>query len=359
MILEQTISRVSALDLEAMEAAEARQSHLTKPAGALGRLEDLSVRLAGITGEERPRFPERTLVVAAASHGVTQEGVSAYPASVTAQMVYNILGGGAAINILAAAAGAHLVVVDAGVDARVVPDPGPRPELRRARLAPGTRDMLREPAMPPEHARHIAEAGIMLVEELADGGTNLLGLGDMGIGNTTAAAAVVAAITGAPVEKVAGRGTMIGDEALDNKRAVISGALDRHRPDPEDALGVLAAVGGYEIGFLAGCCLGAAARRIPVVLDGLPVVSAALLAERLAPAARNVMIAGHRSAEPGQGVALCHLGLEPLLDLGMRLGEGSGAALAMPVVAAAARTLDEMATFGEAGVDEESDAGRG
>ncbi len=353
MILGETISRILALDREAMETAEMRQSHLTKPAGALGRLEEFSVRLAGITGESRPRFPNRALVVAAASHGVTEEGVSAYPAAVTAQMVQNILGGGAAINALADAAGSRLVVVDAGVD----PEPEPHPELRRVGLAPGTRNMLREPAMPPEHARLIVEEGITLVEDMADGGTVLLGLGDMGIGNTTSAAAVVAAITGAPMEEVTGRGTMIEDEVLERKQKVISRSLERHSPDPEDALGVLGAVGGYEIGFLAGCCLGAAARRIPIVLDGLPVVSAALLADRLAPVSRNYMVAGHRSAEPGQGVALRHLGLEPLLDLGMRLGEGSGAALAMPVVVAAARTLDEMATFGETGVDEETDAG--
>ncbi|MGB3682894.1 MAG: nicotinate-nucleotide--dimethylbenzimidazole phosphoribosyltransferase [Rubrobacteraceae bacterium] len=353
MTLEEKISRIPDLDREAMEAAEIRQSHLTKPAGALGRLEELSVRLAGITGEARPRFTDRALVVAAASHGVAEEGVSAYPASVTAQMVQNILAGGAAINALADAAGARLVVVDAGVD----PEPEQHPELREVRLAPGTRSFYTEPAMSKEHARSMVEAGIELVEELADGGTALLGLGDMGIGNTTAAAAVVAAITGAPVEEATGRGTMIGDEVLGQKRAVISGALERHRPEPTDPLETLSAVGGYEIGFLAGCCLGAATRRVPVVLDGYPVVSAALLADRLAPAARNFMVAGHRSAEPGQGLALRHLGLEPLLDLGMRLGEGSGAALAMPVVAAAARTLDEMATFGEARVDEETDAG--
>lgn len=352
MNLEETISRIPSPDRGAMEAAEMRQSHLTKPAGALGRLEDLSIRLAGVTGEARPRFTNRALVVAAASHGVTEEGVSAYPASVTAQMVRNILVGGAAINALADAADARLVVVDAGVD----PEPDPHPELRRVGLAPGTRNMLREPAMLREHARSIIEAGIAVAGELADGGTTLLGLGDMGIGNTTSAAAVVASVTGAPVEEVTGRGTMIGDEILERKQEIISRSLDRHQPDPEDALGVLSAVGGYEICFLAGCCLGAAARRIPVVLDGLPVTSAALLADRLAPAARNFMVAGHRSAEPGQAVALQHLGLEPLLDLGMRLGEGSGAALAMPVVVAAARTLDEMATFDEADVDEETDA---
>ena len=284
MTLEETTFRLPPLDRNAMETAEMRQSHLTKPAGALGRLEELSIRLAGITGKARPRFPNRVLVAAAASHGVAEEGVSAYPASVTAQMIHNILGGGAAINALADAAAARLVAVDAGV----APGPEPHPKLRVVRLAPGTSNMLREPAMPQEHARRTIEAGIALAEELADSGTTLLGMGDMGIGNTTSAAAVVAAITGAPVEEVTGRGTMIGDEILERKRTVISGALERHQPDPEDAVGVLGAVGGYEIGFLAGCCLGAAARRIPIVLDGLPVVSAALLADRLVPSVRKL-----------------------------------------------------------------------
>lgn len=353
MVLEDTISRIPNLDRPAMKAAEMRQRRLTKPPGSLGRLETLSIRLAGMTGSDRPRFLDRALVVAAASHGAAEEGVSAYPASVTAQMARNMLGGGAAINVLADAAGARLVVVDAGVD----PAPDPHPRLHGVGLAQGTRDMLREPAMVREHARHIIEAGMMLVEELAGAGTTLIGLGDMGIGNTTSAAAVVAVLTGAPVRDVTGRGTMIEDEVLEHKRAVISGSIERHRPDRGDPLGVLGAVGGYEIGFLAGCCLGASAHRIPIVLDGLPVVSAAMLAGRLAPTARNFMIGGHRSTEPGQNVGLQHLGLEPLLDFGMRLGEGSGAALAMPVVVAAAHTLREMSTFEEAGVDEGPDAG--
>ena len=271
MTLEDTISRMPPLDRKAMEAAEVRQSHLTKPAGALGRLEELSVRLAGITGEARPRFVHRALVVAAASHGVAEEGVSAYPASVTAQMLQNILAGGAAINVLADAAGARLVVVDAGVN----PEPEQHPDLRNVRLASGTRSFYREPAMPREHARTMIEAGIELVEELADGETThgetaLLGLGDMGIGNTTTAAAVVKTLTGAPVEEVTGRGTMVGDKVLEHKRAVISGALERHRSDPTDALGVLGAVGGYEIGFLAGCCLGAAIRSHPGRVGWIP-----------------------------------------------------------------------------------------
>lgn len=348
MILPETLARIRPLDERAMAAAAERQARLTKPLGALGVLEGLSVRLAGITAEPRPRFERSVVVVAAASHGVAAaEPVSAYPASVTAQMVANFVAGGAAINVLARLTGAELVLVDAGV----APDPGPHPKIRRVRLAPGTRNFLREHAMPRQHATRIVEAGAALVEELAGSATLLLALGDMGIGNTTAAAAVAAAMTGASAEEATGRGTLVDDARLARKQAVVAEALHRHRPDPADPIGVLAEVGGYEIGFLAGCCLGAAALRVPIVLDGFITGAAALIAVGLAPMAREYLIASHRSAEQGHGLVLRHLRLEPLFDLGLRLGEGSGAALALPLVAAAARTLDEMATFGEAGVD--------
>jgi nicotinate-nucleotide--dimethylbenzimidazole phosphoribosyltransferase len=348
MTLSEILAQIRPLDESAMAAATERQMRLTKPPGALGLLEGLSVRLAGMTAESRPRFARTVIVVAAASHGIaTAEPVSAYPASVTAQMVANFVAGGAAINVLARLAGAELVLVDAGVE----PDPGPHPKLRRVRLAPGTCNFLREAAMPREHARRIVEAGAALAGELAGSGTLLLALGDMGIGNTTAAAAVVAAMTGASAAEATGRGTLVDDARLARKRAVVAEALDRHRPQPADAMGVLAALGGYEIGFLAGCCLGAAARRVPIVLDGFITGAAALIAAGLAPTVREYFIASHRSAEQGHGLVLRHLRLEPLFDLGLRLGEGSGAALALTLVAAAARTLDEMATFGEAGVD--------
>jgi nicotinate-nucleotide--dimethylbenzimidazole phosphoribosyltransferase len=349
MTLAEALARIGPLDEEAMARAVERQARLTKPPGALGALEGMSVRLAGIAAEHRPRFPRSVVVVAAASHGIADaEPVSAYPSSVTAQMVANFVAGGAAINVLARAAGAELILVDAGV----APDPGPHAKVRRARLASGTRSFLREPAMPREHATRIVEAGIALVDELAGSGSPLLlALGEMGIGNTTSAAAVVVAMTGAGVDEATGRGTLVDDARLARKRAVVQEGLAHHRPDPADPIGVLSAVGGYEIGFLAGCCLGAAARRVPVVLDGFITGAAALLAVGLAPRACDYLIAGHRSAEQGHGLVLRHLRLEPLLDLGLRLGEGSGAALAMPLVAAAAQTLDEMATFGDAGVD--------
>ncbi len=348
MSLEATIARIGPLDVPAMRAAAARQLRLTKPAGALGRLEDLSIRLAGITGMARPRIRAPAIVVAAATHGVAAEGVSAYPASVTAQMVQNFLRGGAAINVLAAQAGAELIVVDAGVD----PPLAPQPHLRNAKIAPGTRNFRRMRAMTRDQARAIVEAGIALGYELIDAGKQIVALGEMGIGNTTAAAAISAAVTQAPVEAVVGRGTGIDDQRLKRKQAVVAGALALHQPDPRDPLDVLSAVGGYEIGFLAGCCLAAAARRAPVVLDGYITAAAALLAAGWCPLSREYFIASHRSPEPGHAVALEHLGLRPLLDLDLRLGEGSGAALALPIVISAARLLDEMATFEEAHVDE-------
>jgi len=351
MLLNETIAQIAPLDQHAMHMAAERQDRLTKPRGALGRLEALSIQLAGITGTARPRFEQHAVVVAAASHGVANEGVSAYPASVTAQMVHNFLRGGAAINILANQAGAQPVVVDAGVD----PPLPAHPRLHCAKLAPGTRNILYEPAMPRHHAQQIVEEGIRLLHELANTGITLIGLGEMGISNTTAAAAIVAAATGAAVAEVTGRGTLIDDAQLAHKQAVIAQALARHRPNPQDGLGLLHAVGGYEIGFLAGCCLGAAAQRMPIVLDGYITAAAAIIAQRLAPAVSRYCIAAHRSTEPGHTIALRQLGLDPLLDLGMRLGEGSGAALALPIVIAAARTLDEMATFDEAGVDEKDE----
>ncbi len=348
MSLQSTIAAIAPLDERAMRLAAARQNRLTKPRGALGRLEQLSVRLAGMAATTRPRLEQPAIVVAAASHGVAAEGVSAYPATVTAQMVANFLSGGAAINVLARQMGARLIVVDAGVD----PEPPAGTVLRRARLAPGSANFLHGPAMPREHAVAIVEAGIALAHELADDGVGLLAAGEMGIGNTTSAAAIVAAATGAPAAGVTGRGTAVDDATLAHKIAVVERAVALHRPDPCNGLDLLAALGGYEIGFLAGCILGAAARRIPVLLDGYITAAAALVAVRCCRAAGEFLVAAHRSAEPGHTVALAELGLDPLLDLGLRLGEGSGAALALPLVVAAARLLDEMATFDEAHVDQ-------
>ena len=348
MNLASIITRIQPLDEAAMHGATDRQAILTKPRGALGRLETLSIQLAGITGTTQPRVAHPAIVVAAASHGVAEEGVSAYPASVTAQMVRNFLSGGAAINVLASHAAAKLLVVDAGV-ADELPT---HPQLRSVKLAHGTRNIRYERALPSEHAQQIVVAGIELAYELADAGVDLLALGEMGIGNTTAAAAIVAAALHLPPSTVTGRGTAIDDVRLAHKIEVIEQALKRHQPKAHDGFELLSTLGGYEIGFLAGCCLGAAARRVPVVLDGYITGAAALIAVRIAPLVCSYLIASHRSVEPGHQIVLQHLELEPLLDLQLRLGEGSGAALALPIVVAAARILNEMATFAQAGVDD-------
>jgi nicotinate-nucleotide--dimethylbenzimidazole phosphoribosyltransferase len=337
---------IGPLDAGAMAAAAARWDTLTKPLGSLGRLESLACQVAGIVGQVRPRLTERVVFVLAGDHGVTAEGVSAYPSAVTAQMVYNFVRGGAAINVLARHVGARVIVVDMGVDAELPALPG----LVSRKIRRGTRNFAQESAMTMAEALACIESGIELVEAEVKGGHAWVVTGDMGIGNTTASSAIIAALTGTPVERVTGRGTGVTGAALARKAAVIKEALDRHQPEGQDALDVLAKVGGFEIGGLVGIMLGAAARRCPVVLDGLIATAAALLAVGIVPAAREYLVAGHRSVEPGHTVALQALGLEPVLDLELRLGEGTGGVLALPVLEAACRLLDEMATFEEAGV---------
>ncbi|WP_298406414.1 nicotinate-nucleotide--dimethylbenzimidazole phosphoribosyltransferase [uncultured Chloroflexus sp.] len=347
-LLTDTINHIGPLDDQAAAAARRRQDTLTKPAGSLGRLEELSIRIAGITGRERPRLTKPAVIVMAADHGVARQGVSAFPTEVTPQMVLNFLRGGAAINVLARHVGAQVIVVDIGVAA----DLPSHPELVSRKLAYGTADFSQEPAMSLELARQAIEVGITCANEAIDNGVDLLATGEMGIANTTAASAVVAAITERPAAEVTGRGTGIDDTALARKIAVIEQALALHRPNPRDGLDVLAKVGGLEIGGLAGVILGAAARRVPVVIDGFIAGSAALIAATIAPAATSYMIAGHRSVERGHAAVFSHLDLQPLLDLNMRLGEGTGAVLAMSICQAACKVLDEMATFAEAGVSE-------
>jgi nicotinate-nucleotide--dimethylbenzimidazole phosphoribosyltransferase len=337
---------IGPLDAGAMAAAAARWDTLTKPRGSLGRLETLARQVAGIVGQVRPRLSERLVFVLAGDHGVTAEGVSAYPSDVTAQMVYNFVHGGAAINVLARHVGARVIVVDMGVNADLPALPG----LVSRKIRQGTRNFAQQSAMTPDEALACVEGGIALVEAEVKKGHTWVVTGDMGIGNTTASSAIIATMTRTPVERVTGRGTGVTGAALARKAVVIKEALDRHQPQGQDALDVLTKVGGFEIGGLAGIILGAAARRCPVVLDGLIATAAALLAVGLAPAAREYLIAGHRSVEPGHTVALQALGLEPVLDLELRLGEGTGAVLALPVLEAACRLLDEMATFEEAGV---------
>ena len=341
-----SLPSIPPVDEAARGAAIARQAELTKPAGSLGRLESLSIQLAGITGLLRPPTARRAVIVMAADHGIAREGVSAYPSEVTAQMVLNFAHGGAAVNVLARQAGARVVVVDMGVATRLPPLDG----VLTRRIADGTRSFLREPAMDREQAEAAVLAGIAVVTAEIDAGLDLVATGDMGIGNTTASAAITAVITGRPPAEVTGRGTGLDDAALAAKVAVIERALALHRPDPADAIGVLAAVGGFEIGGLAGVMIGAAARRVPVIVDGFISGAAALIATGIEPAVRPYLVAGHRSVEAGHAAVLRHLELEPVLDLDLRLGEGTGAVLAFGIVEAAVRILDEMATFADAGV---------
>jgi len=346
--LQQIIRQIEPLDAEAMRLAQARQDTLTKPQGSLGRLEELSIQVAGIQGRARPVIESKVIVTMAADHGVTEEGVSLYPQEVTVQMVLNFLRGGAGINVLARHVNVRVVVVDMGVASELLPHPG----LVVKKIAYGTRNMARGPAMEREEALRALDAGIEVVEEELAKGMDVLGTGDMGIGNTTASSAIVAAITGAPVAQVTGRGTGVNDERLRHKIEVIERALEVNQPDPADPVDVLAKVGGFEIGGLVGAILGAAAHRVPVVLDGFIAGAVGLIAVRLAPQVREYLIAAHRSVEIGHSLVLEHLGLKPLLDLDLRLGEGAGAALGISLVEAAVKILNEMATFSVAGVSE-------
>ncbi len=338
---------VAPLDEAAAAAAREHLDRLTKPPGSLGRLETLAVQLAAIAGTSPPPIPAPAAVaVFAADHGVLAEGVTPWPQEVTAQMVANFCAGGAAINVLARQVGATVVVVDVGVATPVEP----RPNLISARVAPGTANLARGPAMTVEQARQALDVGATVAADLVAGGAACLVTGDMGIGNTTASAAVIAALTGRPAADVTGRGTGIDDERLAVKVAVVERAVARLAD--RDPLTVLAAVGGLEIAALAGFIVGGAAARRPVLIDGVIAAAALLVAVGLVPDALPYAVAGHRSVEPGATAVLDHLGLRPLLDLEMRLGEGSGACLAVPVVQAAARILGEMATFDSAGVTE-------
>ena len=352
-----TIARVAAaipeLDAAAAGRAAARQERLTKPPGSLGRLEALANGIAGMTGEERPRLERRLIVVAAGDHGVAAQGVSAYPPEVTAQMVANFIAGGAAISVLAGHAGARVRVVDAGVVGETPTGGG----LLRLRLGPGSDDITQGPAMSRETAERAIAEGIALLEaERAGEGVDVVACGEMGIGNSTVAAAIVAAATGRPARSVTGRGTGVDDERFERKVAAVARALDVNRVDASDGVALLAALGGFEIGVLAGVYLAAAAARVPTLVDGLISGAGALVAATVAPASTGYMIASHASVEPGHAATLEQLRLEPLLDLGLRLGEGSGAALGITLCVAACRLLDEMATFDEAGVDGSDDA---
>jgi nicotinate-nucleotide--dimethylbenzimidazole phosphoribosyltransferase len=346
--LSSCIEQIQPLHLPSMAAAEERQARLTKPGGALGRLEAISIRLAGIMAQPRPRLTHKVVVVMAGDHGVTAEGVSAYPQSVTGQMVLNFLDGGAAINVIARQVGARVVVADLGVAAHLPV----RPDLYNAKVAMGTANMAQGPAMSRDHALQAITAGIELIRCEVEKGLDILGTGEMGIGNTTAAAAIASVLTGQDPAEVVGRGTGLNDAGLLHKVDVVRQAIATNRPNANDALDILSKVGGYEIGGLTGAILAAAATRRPIMVDGYIATAAAMLAVKLAPTVHPYLFAAHRSAEAGHDSMLAWLGLEPLLALELRLGEGTGAALGIQVADAACRLLDEMATFDEAGVDD-------
>ncbi|WP_344174057.1 nicotinate-nucleotide--dimethylbenzimidazole phosphoribosyltransferase [Pilimelia columellifera] len=348
-MLRRTVAAIRPADAAAAAEAAEHQARLTKPAGSLGALEELSIQLSGLAGACPPPLPTpATLAIFAGDHGVHAEGVTPWPQEVTGQMVGNFLAGGAVVNAFARQAGISVTVVDVGVATPLPAAEG----LRDARIRSGSANLATGPAMRRDEALAALAVGIELAGELVDGGAKALLTGDMGIANTTPAAVLVAAFTGALPMAVTGRGAGVDDATFDRKVDVVAHALRRHRPDRFDPVGVLATVGGLEHAALAGFILGAAARRTPVIVDGVIAASAALAAAALAPDAVAAMVAGHLSVEPGAAVALRHLGLTPLLDLGLRLGEGTGAALALPVVSAAVRVLHEVATFDAAGVTE-------
>ncbi|MFC7548863.1 nicotinate-nucleotide--dimethylbenzimidazole phosphoribosyltransferase [Plantactinospora sp. GCM10030261] len=350
-MLSEIVAAIRPPDELAMERARALHARLTKPAGSLGALEELSVRLAGLAGECPPRLPEPAVVaVFAGDHGVHAQRVTPWPQEVTAQMVGNFLAGGAVVNAFARQTGAMVTVVDVGVASPLTVPEGA--DLVAANVRAGTRDMTVGPALTRDEVLAAVEVGARVAADHVGNGVGALLTGDMGIANTTAAAALIAAFTGTPAAEVTGRGTGVDDVTYARKIDVVATALDRHRPDDTDPVGVLAAFGGLEHAALAGYLLAGAAYRTPVILDGVSAVAAALAAVAIAPDSRHALVAGHRSAEPGATVGLRRLGLTPLIDLGLRLGEGTGALLAWPVVGGAVRVLHEVATFDSAGVSE-------
>lgn len=343
--LEQIIAGIAPLDKRSIEEAARHLDQLTKPPGSLGRLEEVAKQLAGIRGEPIPDLGKKAVVVMAADHGVCEEGVSAYPAEVTPQMVLNFLNGGAAVNVLSRHAGADVLCVDIGVNAELSDS-----RLRSHKIRMGTANMAKGPAMTREEAEEAVLVGAEIAAELVRDGYGLIATGDMGIGNTTASSAILTVLGGTDAAEAAGRGTGIDDERLRHKQAVIRQAIELNRPDAADPMDVLSKVGGLEIAGLAGVILGAAKHRCPVVIDGFISSAAALVAARLAPLSVRYMIASHLSQEQGHARLLEEIGLTPMLVMDMRLGEGTGAVLAFPLIEAAIKIMKEMATFANAGV---------
>jgi len=349
-ILEAALARIKPVDSSLLAAAQAKLDNKTKPLGSLGRIEEFGRRVAAISGSMQPDLSKKVIYTFAGDHGVVAEGVSAFPKEVTPQMVFNFLNGGAGVNVLARHAGAEVRVVDMGVDF----DFGLLPGLIDRKVARGTKNLAKEPAMSRDEAVAALEAGIMLALDAKAEGVALLGTGDMGIGNTTPSSAIIAAFSGIPVRELTHRGTGINDEALGKKILAIEQGLTVNLPDPQDPIDVLAKVGGFEIAGIAGLVLGAAAAGIPVVIDGFISTAGALIASELHPSVKEYIFAAHKSVEIGHTYMLERMNAEPVLDLKLRLGEGTGAALAMILIEAGAKVLCEMASFAEAGVSEQS-----
>jgi nicotinate-nucleotide--dimethylbenzimidazole phosphoribosyltransferase len=347
-LLTETLGKIRAVDADLLDQAQMKLDNKTKPLGSLGRLEEFARRFAAITGTLAPDTTKKIIFTCAGDHGVVEEGVSALPKEVTRQMVLNFLGGGAGVNVLARHGGIDVRVVDMGVDYYF----GLVPGLITRKIAMGTANFTKGPAMTREQAVAAIEAGIELAGKAAKEGVAMIGTGEMGIGNTTPSSAIIAALSGRTAREVTHRGTGINDAALENKIRVIERGLEINRPDPNDPLDLLAKVGGLEIGGIAGIVLGCAANRIPVVVDGFISTAGALIASELHPHVKEYIFASHRSVEIGHGIMLERLGAEPILDLGMRLGEGTGAALAMGIIEAGVKVLKEMATFEQAGVSQ-------
>jgi nicotinate-nucleotide--dimethylbenzimidazole phosphoribosyltransferase len=349
-LLETTVNKIGALDEEVIQSIRQHHNNLTKPPGSLGVLEDIAAQIGGITGEKFPDVAKKAVVVMAADHGVAVAGVSAYPPEVTPQMVLNFAHGGAAINVLARHAGANVIVVDVGVAANV-----DHPQVLSRKIRPGTANMADGPALTQDEAIRAIETGIEIAEDLIKQGYQCLATGEMGIGNTTAASAIMAAFLEIPVSEVTGRGTGLDDQAMVRKIQVIEKALAINQPNHEEPLDVLAKVGGLEIAALAGLILGCAAHRTPIVIDGFISSAAALAAGKIAPKSLNFMIASHCSAEMAHRKLLNYLKLKPILELEMRLGEGTGAVLAFHLIEAALKIIKEMATFEGAGVSRQDE----
>lgn len=350
--INEVLSRITDIDYEAMKNAQSSLDNLTKPLGSLGRLEELAKQVVGITGKNNPPFNNKVIFTLAADHGVTEEKISVYPKEVTEQMVYNFLNRGAGINVLAKHIGARVVVVDIGVAGKIQESKFKNQDFKNKKINYGTKNMAKGPAMSESEAIKSIETGIDILEEELSGGIDIVGTGEMGIGNTTASSAITAVFTKKPIEDITGKGAGLDENGLENKIMVIKKALKVNDPNPFDPIDVLSKVGGFEIGGLAGIILAAASKKIPIVIDGFISGAAALIAYHIEPKVKEYMIASHCSAEKGHRIILDHIGIKPILDLNLRLGEGTGAALGINIVEASIKILTQMATFKSANVSE-------